>query len=265
MKTISLFVMVLLMFVYCLADDTDKNQLGKITFPIGDNFVKSAGKSKWKQAEYKMALHDRDKVKTAKQSRCEITFQNKKVMRVGENSIIEINKDEAGGEEVKMNKGRAWLSLFLPKGKNKFRMRTPSSVCGVRGTVYRLECDSNQTTFRCYQGSLAITPFEEDGETLSDSSFSVNAGEELILVMDFEEYKKQQLKAIEDFKQKEMDDFERFKQQDQEQFDDMVQKDYEAFQKMSNINYKQEKFDLKEDLKSDWVKWNQERDNLINK
>lgn len=142
-------------------------------------------------------------------------------------------------------------------------MRTPSSVCAIRGTVYRLECDSNQTTYRCYQGELAITPFKEDGQTLADSSFDVGAGEELILVKDFEEYRKQQEKAFREFKERDMDEFERFKQQDQQQFREMVERDLAEFKKMQNINYRQKNFDLQEDNNSDWVQWNKERDKLI--
>ena len=126
-----------------------------------------------------------------------------------------------------------------------------------------MDCDDNQTTYRCYKGEIAVTPFKEDGITLSDSTFSIGAGEELLLVMDFEEYKKQQEKAIEDFKKNEMEDFEKFKQQDQQQFDDMVKKDAEDFKKINDMNYKKTTFDKEEDLKSDWVQWNSERDKLL--
>lgn len=263
MKIISLFLSVLFLCGQLFAGDDEKNKLGKITFPLGDNYLQSEGDLKWQTAEYKMPVFENDKVKTARESRCEVTFKNKKIMRIGENSIVEITKDEAGVEEVKMSKGLAWLSLFLPWGKSKINVRTPNSVCAVRGTVYRLECDSNQTTYRCYTGKIAVTPIKDDGVTIADSTFEIGGGEELILVNDFEEYKKQQEKAYQDFKQKEMDDFERFKQQEQEEFNEMVRKDLEDFKKMNEINYKQSNFDLREDLKSDWVKWNKERDKLM--
>jgi len=230
---------------------------------LGDNYIQAKGTVKWQPVKYKMPVYEFDRIKTARQSRCEITFETKKVLRIGEKTIVEITQDDAGTHEVKVDKGSAWLSLFLPWGKSKINVKTPSSVCAVRGTVYRLEADSNQTTYRCYKGTIAVTPFKEDGQTLADSTFEVNAGEELILVMNFEEYKKQQQKLWEDFKQKEMDDFERFKQQDQQQFEDMLQKDLEDFNKVNNISYKQEKFDFEEDQKSDWVQWNLERDRLL--
>jgi hypothetical protein len=261
MKLILFVTGVLLFFGLTLAQD--EASVGKISFQIGNNFVQPVGKTDWTKAGFNKAVFAREKLKTEKLSRCEVTFMNKKVLRVGENSIIEITKDQAGAEEVTMKQGSAWLSVLLPKGQGKVKVKTPSSVCAIRGTIYRLECDSNQTTYRCYDGALDITPFDEDG-TLADSSFQVGAGEELILVMDFEQYKKQQEKLIRDAIKKDMDDFERFKQQDQQQFDNMLKKDLADFQKVNDINYKQSLFNKKDDLNSDWVQWNMERDKLLN-
>ncbi len=236
--------------------------LGKITFPIGQNFWQPSGEVQWNPVKYYQPVHDQDRIKTGKQSRCEITFTNKKVMRIGENSIVRITRDQMGNEEVEMSRGRAWISLFL-KGISRIVVKTPTSVCAVRGTVYRLESDSNQTSYRCYEGELAITPFKKDRSGLADTSITLGAGEELILVMNFEEYKKQQQKAFEDFQQKEMEEFEQFMKQDQQQFEEMVQKDLEEFKQMQGIAYKKSTFDQQADMNSDWVQWNKERDRLF--
>lgn len=263
MKRILGIMMILFLVFPVMAQRTGTESLGKITFYMGDVRMQQPGQVQWSNATFNTGVVQNDKIKTDKQSRCEVTFTNRKVMRVGEKSIVEIKKDEAGSEEVVMEKGNAWLSLFLPKEKSSFRLKTPSSVCSIRGTVYRLDCDENQTTYRCYQGTISVTPFQKDGQTLADSSFDIGAGEELILVMNFDEYKKQQEKAIEDFKRKEMEDFDRFKQEDEQQFEDMLQKDAEDFKKVNDINYRKMSFDRTEDLKSDWVQWNMERDKLL--
>ncbi|NOX89822.1 MAG: hypothetical protein GXO77_12430, partial [Calditrichaeota bacterium] len=216
----------------------------------------------WNPVKYYMPVRDKDRIKTGKQSRCEITFSNKKVMRIGENSIVQVTRDQMGNEQVEMSRGRAWVSLFL-KGLSKITIKTPTSVCAVRGTVYRLESDSNQTSYRCYEGELEITPYKKDRSALADSSITLGAGEELILVMDFEEYKKQQEKAFKEFKQKDMDEFEQFLKKDQQAFEDMVKKDLEAFKQMQGVSYKKSTFDQQEDSNSDWVQWNKERDRLF--
>ncbi len=240
-----------------------QNTIGKISFSIGDNHIQNRGSVKWNKVRFFIPINEFDKVKTSKNSRCEVTFQTKKVMRIGANSTAELTRDKEGVEEVKMSRGLAWLSIFLPKGKTKLRVRTPSSVCAIRGTVYRLNCDSIQTTYRCYKGTIQVTPFKKDGKTPADSSFYINSGEELIVVSDFEEYKKMQEKEIKDFEQKEMDDFEKFMQKDQQAFDEMVQSDLKEFKEMSDFSFKHTAFDKDKDGQSDWVKWNTERDKLI--
>jgi hypothetical protein len=263
MKKLIVLIIMLSYLVPLIADDNPKKAVGKISFYMGDIKVQEAGNTNWKNATFNTGVAQSDKLKTDKQSRCEVTFTTKKVMRVGEKSIVEITQDEKGAEEVTMKKGSAWLSMFLPWGKSSLRLKTPSSVCSIRGTVYRLDCDENQSTYRCYKGEIAVTPFEKDGKTLSDSTFAIGAGEELILVMNFEEYKKQQEKMIKEAIDKDMDDFKKFQQQDKKQYDDMQKKDEEDFKKVNDMNYKKTTFNRDEDMQSDWVQWNLERDKLL--
>ncbi len=259
MKKIWLSLVLVLVLLGALAA---QEPLGKITFPIGKNFLQHAGDVQWQPVKYYMPILEKDRIKTGKQSRCEITFKNKKVMRIGENSIVSITRDKMGDEQVEMSRGRAWISLFL-KGIASLKVRTPTSVCAVRGTVYRLESDSNKTMYRCYEGALEITPFKKDGSGLADSSLTLKAGQELILVMNFEEYKKQQEKEFREFKQKEMDEFQEFIKRDQKEFEDMVARDLAEFKRMQGVAYKMSSFDVQEDANSDWVQWNKERDRLL--
>ncbi|RLD14280.1 hypothetical protein DRI50_05665 [candidate division KSB1 bacterium] len=250
----------LLFFGFTFAQRT----VGKITFPLGDNFLQRAGDLQWNPVQYYMPVHNQDRIKTGKQSRCEVTFTNKKVMRIGENSIVQIKADDSGTEKVEMNRGRAWISLFLPKGKSHLIVKTPTSVCAIRGTVYRLESDSNQTTYRCYQGELEITPMKKDRSGLADTSIAVGAGEELILVMNFEQYKKQQEKEFQNYQKQQMDEFEQFIKKDQQEFKKMVEQDLADFRRMkAGLAFKKDKFDQQADANSDWVQWNKERDKLL--
>ncbi len=253
---------ILFLIFFMISGLMAQEPLGKVTFPIGKNFLQHPGDVQWNPVKYKMPVLEKDRLKTGKQSRCEVTFRNKKVMRIGENSIVKITKDKMGGEKVEMSRGRAWISLFL-KGIASLTVKTPTSVCAVRGTVYRLESDSNKTTYRCYEGALEITPFKKDRSGLADTSLTLGAGEELILIMNFEEYKKQQEKEFKEFKQKEMEEFEQFMKKDQQEFEDMVAKDLAEFKQMQGVAYKAGKFDLQEDANSDWVQWNKERDRLL--
>ncbi len=255
-----LFVMLFLGSAFSFAQPP----VAKITFPIGDNFLQHAGKLSWEAVQYYMPVYNQDRIKTGKQSRCEITFTNKKVMRIGENSIVQIKSNAKDNEEVEMSRGRAWISLFLPKGTSHLVVKTPTSVCAIRGTVYRLESDSNRTMYRCYQGELQITPMKKDRSGLADTSFAVGAGEELILIMNFEQYKKQQEKEFRNYQKQQMNEFEKFKQKDRQEFRKMVERDLADFKRMkAGVAFKKDTFDLQADAHSDWVEWNKERDRLL--
>ena len=255
----------LFLFVIAVSVIAEKgNSIGKVTFPIGKTYIQSKGSVKWNKVRYYMPVYERDKIKTGKNARCEVTLQTKKVMRIGENSVSEVTMGKDGAHEVKISRGLAWLSIFLPKGKTKLRVRTPSAVCAIRGTVYRLQADSAQTTYRCYKGTIKVTPFKKDGQTPTDSSFAISAGEELVVVSDFEAYKKQQEKEYQDFQKSDEEEFQKFMEQDQKEFNDQVQADLKAFKAMQGIHFKQSKFDQEKDAQSDWVQWNKERDKLLN-
>ncbi|MBD3224018.1 MAG: hypothetical protein GF313_04775 [Caldithrix sp.] len=264
MKHIGIIILILLTLL-CMGygQQPKQSSVGKVTFSIGKYFIQDAGRLSWETAEFQAPVHNRDKIKTDKEARCEVTLSTKKVMRIGENSVVEITQPAKNENEVEVSKGRGWLSLFFPRGESSVRVKTPTSICAVRGTVFRLESDSNQTSYRCYQGELAVTPYNKGRTALADSTFKVTGGQELILVMDFETYKKQQEEAFRNFREDDMDAFERFKQQDQQQFNQMVENDLKAFKAMQDISYKASTFDMQEDNQSDWVRWNKERDRLL--
>ncbi len=274
MKKFTIILIVLSLLVLVFAEDNVKKSIGKISFPLGRSYVKANGDTQWKPAKYNMAVYNKDVVKTKKESRCEIKFENKKVMRIGENTIVELKDNQSGkSEDVTISKGKAWISMFLPKGKSRLNVRTPSSVCGIRGTVYRLNCDDVKTQYRCYKGTIAVTPLNDDG-TLSDKTIPVDAGEELILVMNFEEYKKQQQEAQNDFNENDQKALEEMMKNDMEEMNKLNQEfedfkkqdaeDFSEFVKTGNLRIKKDKFDEKEESNSDWVQWNKERDAMIN-
>ncbi len=274
MKKLFVVLTVFSLLILVFAENNAKKAIGKISFPLGRSYVKPNGDTKWIPAKYNMAVYNQDLIQTKKESRCEIKFANKKVMRIGENTTVELKDNQSGnGEDVSITKGKAWISMFLPRGKSRLNVRTPSSVCGIRGTVYRLNTDDVKTQYRCYKGTIAVTPLNDDG-SLSNKTISVDAGEELILVMNFEEYKKQQ----EELFKKEKDELDQGMQQMEKEMQEAMQQDMKAFEeskkedaqafadfvKTGKLRIKKDKFDEKEEADTDWIQWNKERDAMIN-
>ena len=102
---------------------------------------------------------------------------------------IEIKENISGIDKVKIEDGDIWLAHLLPETENSaIEIETPSSACSIRGTVYRLSCDTNHTTYRCYKGTIIVKPITAINQTNQTKTFSIGKGEELILVNDFMEY-----------------------------------------------------------------------------
>ncbi len=92
------------------------------------------------------------KVSTGSNSFCEITFGSQNIFRVEENTIttIAISKDS---KDIQVKKGAIdaifdRLSVFGP-ADDEFRIRTPSMVAGIRGTVFYIKVEDPDTTYVC--------------------------------------------------------------------------------------------------------------------
>ena len=238
----------------------EKEPMGSVSFMIGDVGIQKCGKTDWKDAELEQSTYENDKVKTQEESRCEVTLSDQKILRIGEKTVFEILREPDGNTKVGVKSGKVWMNIRSLVEKEQFEVATPTAVAAIRGTVYRISCDTTYSSYRVYDGSVVVTPFKEDGKTLEDSTFTVNAGEEFTVVKDFEEYKRQQKEALEKFKKSEEEQLEEFRRQQREGFEEFKQKEKEAFQKFKFLHVELKSFDQEKDRKLDWVKWNLERD-----
>jgi len=253
-------------------------RLAYISLPLGSVHVQKPNSAEWVKAALNMPLFEGDRVRTLEKSRCEITFADKKVMRIDENALVELVRGDAQNN-VSASAGKLWIRFITQgSGSGAFKVRTPTSVCAIRGTVYHLDCDSIHTRYRVYDGNIEIHPAKN--EALTDKSFSIARGEEMILVSNFEEYKKEQEKKFkeymdrdrektEEYMRREQDAENRFINQDQEKFQKFaqegdpwkeLQKELAAFQSCGSFHYHIQKFDFKNEAQNDWIQWNLQRD-----
>ncbi|MBC8485695.1 MAG: FecR domain-containing protein [Bacteroidetes bacterium] len=236
--------------------------VGFVSLPLGEVLLQRNNQIDWKDAEFKMSVFEKDKVKTLQKSRCEIRLSNRRLLRIGENALIELKNRSGYEESIEVKSGKMWLNILLGSNDESFKVITPTSVCAIRGTIYRLSCDSIYTNYRVYKGVIAVNPTDEEGG-LVDTTFVVNSGEELTLVNNFEEYKKRQEKAIDEFIKRELNEYEKYRMEQEESFSEWERKDTESFQQFKSFHYTSNKFDLEKDRQSDWVKWNLDRDSIL--
>jgi len=250
---------------FCLiasSGTSGKELVGNITFPLGEVYIQREGSTDWKDVYLNMPAYEMDKVKTLEESRCEVTLTDRKVVRIGENTVFRLVRGREGEVDVDIGAGKAWINALLST-KGHLRVWTPTAVAAIRGTVYRLSCDSVYSNYRVYRGSIAVTPLRHDGRGLEDTTFYVNSGEELTIVSDFEEYKRRQEEAFKKFREREGRRFEEFRRRQREKFREFKRWEEERFRQFKKLFYTLTKFDIEEDMTSDWVKWNMERDRLL--
>ena len=247
-----LLVCILLQFSLNNIIKSEEKLFGRINLPLGKVMVLSENNSQWKKARFNQEVFNTEKIKTLNKSRCEIKIDAKQILRIGENAIIQLEDPLSGANGILVESGQAWLNA-RPGGK-KIKVRTPTAVAAIRGTIYRLNCTDNHSTFNVYDGSVEVTPLKEDGITPEDTSFSVIEGQSLTLVKDFDKYKKEQKKAAQDFQISQKRDFSSFMKKQSDGYRGFKSDQLEGFSKFKSGHFIQQRIDIKADKTSDWVR-----------
>ncbi|MCP4631696.1 MAG: FecR domain-containing protein [candidate division Zixibacteria bacterium] len=157
---ILLFIAVAMFFFRSTVNASDDK--AKLTFYLGDVHTRIDSENNWGQAKLQQILSTGYELKTGIESRAEITFTNKGIVRVGEKSLYVLNdlsQEEGAGEiEGSLFKGRIWANVKKITGKeDKFNIRTTTAVAAVRGTVFRIDVLTDSTTeLYVYKGAVEV-------------------------------------------------------------------------------------------------------------
>ena len=235
---------------------------GAITLPLGHVFVQSPKESNWLKAGFNREVFQNEKVKTESKSRCEVKLDGKKVLRIGEKTMVTLLDPIADNAAMLIEFGHAWLTDFSKK-RSTTSIRMPTAVAAIRGTVFRIDCDNNQSTINVYKGMVDVSPLKEDGITPEDTTFTVEAGEKFVIVKNLEKYLEQEKKALQQFKNKEENDFNAFIERELEEFNRQLQEEKTKFKLYKSLSTQKSKIDTEITQLSEWVNWNKERDLLI--
>ncbi|MDZ7263916.1 MAG: FecR family protein [candidate division KSB1 bacterium] len=158
--------------------------IGKINFILGapgDVRLVRAGSASWESAKLYGTIYNGDQLKTAQESRCEIKLaENRGLIRIGENTNFIFQQDQLANKfNSELSKGRIWANIRHVGQKGQFQLKTPTAVCAIRGTIYRIDADST-TRVLVYQGAVDVGPL---WAVKSDSS---RPGEPRILQQPYE-------------------------------------------------------------------------------
>jgi len=135
--------------------------IARVSFYIGEVGARKSGTEEWAQVALKQPLFSGDAIRTAAESRLEIKVDEESVVRIGENSELEITKPNlmnlAGGEtQAKLKKGKIWSNVKkMAEDQRRMTVSTPTVVAAIRGTVFRIDVpEDSLTVLRVYEGSV---------------------------------------------------------------------------------------------------------------
>jgi hypothetical protein len=158
----------------------EKTIIGTVSFIIGapgDVTVQHDGESEWHHVALNDPVRDADRMKTKEESRCEVKLTDNSILRIGENSEFEFTavaiEEKMKNVKTQLIKGNVWSNLKKRKADNRgFQIKTPTAVCAVRGTIYRIAADST-TSCLVYDGAVDVGPSTFWGQTVQPRSKSL--------------------------------------------------------------------------------------------
>ncbi len=217
--------------------------IGTVNFILGDAEdvkILRAGQTDWQPAKLYEPVYTGDQIKTNQESRCETKLEGRGVVRIGENTIFAFSEELLNRKlNASLTSGRLWANIrHVGRGSN-FWIRTPDAVCSVRGTIYRIDADSS-TRVKVYQGQVDVGPLssaKKDTAAIPQPQIyqppipipgptQVPGPSEVTLDHWVQIVAGQQIEV------------------------------------RANGKYRKSNFDPKQDQQDDWVKWNQQRDQI---
>lgn len=159
-----LFCSIALIFLFA-AGAQSAETVGKFSAVEGKVDVLKDGRLPAIIAEHGVVVSANDIVRTKSGSKAEITFNDGNVVRIAEKSRISISEYIGGSRgvvSVSTGKVEAVVTKEMTKriatslGANKFEIRTPSAIAGVRGTDFFVSHIDNVTDVFVKEGVVAV-------------------------------------------------------------------------------------------------------------
>lgn len=219
-----------------------ESKIGNISFFIGrpqDVQIKHKSDKTWCNAGLKMTVRNADKIRTRAESRCEVKLLEGSVVRIGENSEFEFTdasvKKSSKKVKARLKRGKIWSNITRLRAKQEgFQIKTPTAVCAVRGTIYRIDADSS-TKCLVYAGVVDVGPTSFWGQSQAGKSKSLKPVEvpgPYEIPPPYEVSLEEWVRIVKGFQ--------------------IVVRPDGKFAKS--------RFDKAQDAKLDWVRWNKQRD-----
>ena len=152
--------------LFCMKKD--QARIISVISAVGDVTIVSQGKEI--QTNAGSILKQNDTIITGKASFVDISFLDKGVLRVGENSKINIDvlaaNENVENAKLNMEKGILTVTISRLRKNSSFEVKTSTSVAAVRGTTLHVVSDEASSKVFVVKGKVSVTPVS-DGSKVS--------------------------------------------------------------------------------------------------
>ena len=141
----------------------------EVIYVVGRAEFLSREDSDWKEAKVGRSLFSGDSIKTYKDSSVEISFDGRKenVVSINPNSHVVLKLFEQ--EKIELIDGEVFaLITQLPYGST-FEIRTPTAVCGARGTGWGANANKSRTIVSGYENDSYAKGVDKNGNIMEDN------------------------------------------------------------------------------------------------
>jgi len=155
-------IIVALVSIALLASCAYAAEVGTITYAEGRVDIFSPGSDKGVPARDGVAINVGDSIRTKSSSKAEVTFLDKTVMRVAQNSKVDIIDYQLDANnmrksaEIKLERGKARTTISKMKDAAEFKIDTPNAKGTVKGSDVFTSFQAGNSSMLVTEGTLSV-------------------------------------------------------------------------------------------------------------
>jgi len=156
---------------------------------INSGTVQVKSGADWVPVKSGMQLKQGDVIKTGTSSSAEIIFFESSVLRMDENTEIELKElvptKDGTKVVVREETGKIWNRIVRLSGIDVYTVETPVAIAKVRGTAFSVHASDTSTDVLLVQGSLDLSAYQiEDANRVVYASADLEAGQMATIIAD---------------------------------------------------------------------------------
>jgi len=169
-------ILVLAVFFLFMFSVASFAQIARVIEAKGDVQIKKEPKSTWEKAKINIFLDKQAEIKTGKSSECTLAFDEelKNLLTIKENSEIKIENLKPAS--IVLPQGRVFSLIDDIAKVEKFEIRTPTAIAGVRGTGESVEFSSGCASVKCFENKVFVQGLTNQGAATGGQALASGFG-----------------------------------------------------------------------------------------